>query len=113
MFGIGGGRGPSAVESQDIVAARGAADGEPPATAEAAPNLDLTMVADGESAVVAGFSGGEAEVARLESMGLRPGAIVRKKSAALNQGPVVVERGSSQLALAYGIARGILVEPLR
>jgi hypothetical protein len=28
------------------------------------------------------------------------------------RGPIVIERGSTQLALGFGIAKGILVEPL-
>jgi Fe2+ transport system protein A len=73
---------------------------------------ELTRLADGEAARVVGFAG-EADGARLESMGILVGSIVEKKSTALRNGPVVVERGRTQLALAYCIAQGILVEPLR
>lgn len=75
--------------------------------------LNLTGLPDGESAKVLGFSGVSEFVGRLESMGIMPGTVIEKKSSALRRGPIVVGRGGTQLALAYSIARGILVEPLR
>jgi Fe2+ transport system protein FeoA len=74
--------------------------------------LALTDLADGESGRIVRLSGDERSVGRLKAMGLVAGARVAKKSAALRRGPVVVEGGGSQLALAYEIAAGVLVEPL-
>ncbi len=74
--------------------------------------LALTELADGESGRIVRLSGDERAVGRLKAMGLVAGARVAKKSAALRRGPVVVEGGGSQLALAYEIAAGVLVEPL-
>jgi Fe2+ transport system protein FeoA len=74
--------------------------------------LALTDLADGESGRIVRLSGDERAVGRLKAMGLVAGAHVAKKSAALRRGPVVVEGGGSQLALAYEIAAGVLVEPL-
>jgi Fe2+ transport system protein FeoA len=76
------------------------------------PPFALTSLADGETARVVGFSGGGSAAGKLESMGILPGTILEKKSAAFRQGPIVVARGGTQLALAYAIARGILVEPV-
>jgi Fe2+ transport system protein FeoA len=42
-----------------------------------------------------------------------PGSVIEKKSTALRRGPIVVGRGGTQLAIAYSIARSILVEPIR
>jgi Fe2+ transport system protein FeoA len=76
-------------------------------------SLSLAALSDGESAKVLGFSGGAALAGKLGSMGIMPGAIIEKKSSSLRRGPIVVGRGATELALAYSIAEGILVEPLR
>ena len=76
-------------------------------------SLNLTGLSDGQSARVVGFSGGPDLVGKLESMGIMRGAVIEKKSSALRRGPIVVGRGGTQLALAYSIAQGILVELLR
>lgn len=75
-------------------------------------SLDLAGLGDGISARIVGFRDENAAVAKLEAMGIRLGAVIEKKSSALRRGPIVIEKGSTQVALGYGIARGILVEPL-
>jgi Fe2+ transport system protein FeoA len=74
--------------------------------------LDLTCLRDGESARVVGLRGGPESTGRLEAMGIGPGAVIAKKSSALRRGPIVIEKGSTQLALGYRMAEGILVEPI-
>lgn len=81
--------------------------------ASSAERLALTALADGETAMIVGIQGSDPILRKLEAMGMLVGARILKKSAALRQGPVVVERGGSQLALAYGIAEKIFVEPAR
>jgi Fe2+ transport system protein FeoA len=83
------------------------------ATSVGSGALDLTSLADGEAGRVVGFTGSSEAVGKLESMGILEGSVIEKKSAAMRHGPIVVARGGTQLALAYGIARGILVEPVR
>jgi Fe2+ transport system protein FeoA len=74
--------------------------------------LALTALADGESGRIVRVSGSATIKSKLEAMGILVGAVIAKKSAALRRGPVVVERAGSQLALAYAIAEGIVVEPM-
>jgi|LSQX01.2.fsa_nt_gb ferrous iron transport protein A len=49
-------------------------------------------------------------VARLNSMGLRPGVYVTMKSGQPWRGPVTLRFGATELALGHGIARRVLVE---
>jgi len=74
--------------------------------------LDLTRLADGCSAKVLGFRCEEATYSRFEAMGIVPGVFISKKSSGLNRGPVIVLRGATQLAIAFDIARDVLVEPI-
>ena len=72
----------------------------------------LTALADGESGRVAGLTCDRVAVGKLEAMGILVGVVIVKKSSALRRGPVVVGRDRVQVALAYAIAKGILVEPI-
>jgi Fe2+ transport system protein FeoA len=74
--------------------------------------LDLTGLADGQAGRVVGLLGGREAVGRLEAMGIGIGSVIEKKSSALRRGPIVIEWGSTQVALGFGIAKGILVEPI-
>jgi Fe2+ transport system protein FeoA len=76
------------------------------------PPLALTALADGESGRILRLPGSVAARSKLESMGIFIGAVVAKKSGAFRRGPVVVEWAGSQMALAFAIAEGIVVEPL-
>jgi Fe2+ transport system protein FeoA len=87
----------------------GAREGGPEIGTE---RLDLTGLPDGTPGRVVGLLGGREAVGRLEAMGIGIGSVIEKKSSALRRGPIVIGRGSTQVALGYGIAKGILVEPI-
>lgn len=70
----------------------------------------VDRLAAGETARVVALNGGRGMCARLESMGLRPGKVLRKVSAQLMAGPVTVAVDGRQMALGRGIARRIDVE---
>jgi ferrous iron transport protein A len=72
--------------------------------------IPLTELADRDRALILGVEG--AGKARLEAMGLAPGAIVEKLSSTALKGPIVIERGGSRLALGYELARRVIVNPL-
>lgn len=91
----------------------GSPGGSGPSVALRAGVRALTALADGESGRIVGLGGGRAAVGRLEAMGILVGAVVEKRSSTLRRGPIVVGAGRVQVALAYAIAKGILVEPLR
>lgn len=70
----------------------------------------LTRLAAGKRARVVAIDGGGFASRRLEAMGIRPGRVLSKVSSVFQSGPVVVDLGSSQVALGYGLASKILVE---
>jgi Fe2+ transport system protein FeoA len=74
--------------------------------------LDLTGLRDGESGTVIALQGSREAVGRLEAMGIGLGAVIEKKSSTLRRGPIVIEKGRTQLALGYWMAKSILVEPI-
>jgi ferrous iron transport protein A len=75
--------------------------------------IELTGLDNGESARVVELCGGHRFTARLESMGIVPGAVIVKKSDTPLHGPVVLEKGAMRLAIGYGMARRIMVEPFK
>ena len=74
--------------------------------------VSLTDLRSGQVARVAGIRGGWGVQRRLQALGVRPGATVKKVSAALRPGAVVVEVCGCQVALGFGVARRILVDVL-
>lgn len=75
--------------------------------------LDLTQMENGKPARVLELRGGEQFVGKLKAMGVIPGTVILKKTTTLMNGPIVLEKGSTQFAIGYEMARNILVEPLR
>jgi len=75
--------------------------------------VDLTQLENGEAAKVVELQGGHQVVNKLEAMEIIPGSVIVKKSASLMKGPVVIEKGNMQFAIGYGMAKKILVEPLK
>lgn len=74
--------------------------------------VDVTQLSNNQAGRVTEVQGGQQLVAKLENMGIVPGVVVVKKSSSLMKGPVVLEREGSQFAVGYGMAQGIMVEPL-
>lgn len=63
-----------------------------------------------ESGTIAQISGGHGLIRRLETMGVRPGVTIVKRSSQPLRGPVTIRVHGSELALGYGIACRIHVE---
>jgi Fe2+ transport system protein FeoA len=74
--------------------------------------VDITQLANGESARVAEIKGGGRMTGKLAAMGIVPGAIIVKKSSSPMRGPVVLKKGLSQFAIGYGMAWRVMVERL-
>lgn len=72
--------------------------------------IPLTDLRNGETATVVEVLGGRGIQARLRSMGIMPGAAIKKISGTFSHGPVVVQAGNSQTALGFGICYKIIVE---
>ena len=71
----------------------------------------LNQMEEGESGRVIEIQGGHGFVHRLEALGIRPGQKVTKFSAGFLRGPVTVQVGTAQIAIGFGMARRIVVEP--
>lgn len=72
--------------------------------------INLIQLTTGKKATVAELLGDLKFAGRLEAMGITPGTEIQKKSATLMRGPVIVQRGTMQVAIGYGMAKKVIVE---
>jgi len=80
-------------------------------TQQSTNNINLTQLGKNQSGKVIALQGGNQIVSKLEAMGIVPGTIVVKKSAALMKGPIVIEKAGMQIAIGFAMAQQIIVEP--
>lgn len=73
--------------------------------------IPLSQMHAGQNAIVVRIHGGHGLMSRLGSLGIRPGQRITKLSSMLMRGPVTVRVGNSQVAIGFGMANKILVEP--
>jgi ferrous iron transport protein A len=71
----------------------------------------LTAMKAGMVGTVISIDGGSGLVKRLNAMGIRPGVEIAKRSSQLMRGPVTVAIGNMQMAIGYGMAKRIILEP--
>lgn len=74
--------------------------------------VDVTQLGLGKSARIVELQGGRQTVGKLQAMGVIVGATVVKKSASPLHGPIVLVKGSLSVAIGFGLAKKVLVEPL-
>ena len=65
----------------------------------------------GQNGVVVQIQGGHGLVNRLNSLGIRPGKRITKISSMIMRGPVTIEVDRAQVAIGFGMAGRIIVEP--
>lgn len=63
-----------------------------------------------EAGTVTRIDGGYGLIRRLETMGVRPGVVIVKRSSQPLRGPVTIQVHGTELALGFGIACRITVE---
>ena len=73
-------------------------------------NIVLTDLTEGVPAKICQISGGRQFQKKLESLGIRPGVIIRKVSSQFGRGPVTIQLGQTQVAIGYGMAQKISLE---
>jgi len=73
--------------------------------------LTLARMRTGRSGKVVEVLGGRGINNRLSALGLRPGLRVTKVSSMFMRGPVTVQLGNSQVAIGFGMANRIIIEP--
>ncbi len=71
--------------------------------------VNLARMDEGRSGIISGIIGGGKFLLKLESMGIRAGSKVRKKSNLFHKGPVVINVGGTEVAIGHRMARRILV----
>jgi Fe2+ transport system protein FeoA len=74
--------------------------------------MNITQLAAGRRARVIEIQGGRQTAGKLEALGIVPGAIVAKKSAALMHGPIVLVKGLMSVAIGFGMAKKIIIKPV-
>jgi ferrous iron transport protein A len=74
--------------------------------------MDLTQLEVGRNARVVEIRGGRGIQDKLNDIGIVPGRTIGKSSQALLKGPVVLSIGPTQVAIGFGMARKIVVDPL-
>ena len=77
---------------------------------KASKRISLARMRAGQKGKIIRISGGYGMARRLEALGIRKGGKVRKISEQWMKGPVLLQCGSSQVALGFGMASKILVE---
>ena len=73
--------------------------------------LNLCGLKDGQSAKISEIHGGRHIRQRLASMGVHPGDSIRVLRAPRFMGPVLIEIHGSEVAIGFGMAHRIRVEP--
>jgi len=72
--------------------------------------ISLARMQAGQSGKIIRVSGGHGLARRLEALGIREGGKIKKISDQWMKGPVLLQCGSSQVALGFGMASKVLVE---
>ena len=73
--------------------------------------ITLTRMQTGQSGRVAEIQGGFGVIDRLNALGIIPGKRITKISSMLARGPVAIQMDRAQLAIGYGMANKIIVQP--
>ena len=73
--------------------------------------ITLTRMQTGQSGRVVKIQGGFGVIDRLNALGIIPGKRITKISSMLARGPVAIQMDRAQLAIGYGMANKIIVQP--
>ena len=73
--------------------------------------IALSQMQPGQSGIVVQIQGGRGLISRLSALGIRPGQRVTKFSSMFMRGPVTIQIGNAQVAIGFGMANKIIVEP--
>lgn len=73
--------------------------------------MTLTKMKTGQSGVVTEIQGGQGLVNRLNALGIRQGKRITKANSMIMRGPVTVAVDRAQVAIGFGMARRIIVDP--
>lgn len=71
---------------------------------------DITQLEQNQHGKIVEILGGVGLHKKLDALGIRIGVEITKLSSISSKGPVIVQVGSSQIAIGYGMAKKIIVE---
>lgn len=75
--------------------------------------IPITGMNSGQRGVIVEINGGHGMVSRLAAMGVLPGKKITKVSAMMMKGPVTIEVDRAKIAIGFGMAQKIFIEPDR
>lgn len=73
--------------------------------------ISLTKMKNGQRGVVVEILGGSGLIKRLSTLGIRLGQKVTKISSIYMRGPVTIQINNTQVAIGFGMAKKIIIEP--
>lgn len=73
--------------------------------------ISLTKMKNGQRGVVVETLGGSGLIKRLSTLGIRLGQKVTKISSIYMRGPVTIQINNTQVAIGFGMAEKIIIEP--
>ena len=75
--------------------------------------ITLAGMRTGQSGIVVQIQGGHGLVNRLNALGIRAGKRITKLSSMIMRGPVTIQVDGAQVAIGFGMAHRIIVEPVQ
>ena len=73
--------------------------------------VTLAQMQADERGTIVGIHGGAGMARKLDALGIRIGKVITKVSAQWMRGPVLLRQENTQVALGFGMASKIIVEP--
>ena len=73
--------------------------------------VTLARMQTGQSGIVTQIQGGHGLINRLSALGIIPGKRITKISSMLMRGPVTIQIDRVQVAIGFGMASKIIVDP--
>ena len=74
--------------------------------------VTLAQMRAGERGQIVEIQGGAGMARKLDALGIRVGKVITKVSAQWMRGPVLLKQENTQVAVGFGMASKIIVEPL-
>lgn len=74
--------------------------------------MDITQLKNGEKGKIVEIQGKGGVGSKLEAMGIRVGVEIIKLGSQMMGGPITIQVGNTKVAIGYGMAHKVIVEPL-
>jgi ferrous iron transport protein A len=73
--------------------------------------VSLAGMVSGSKGMIVQIEGGHGLISRLNALGIRPNKRITKISSMMMRGPVTIDIDGAQVALGFGMAKRIIVQP--